>query len=146
MESLKSFKTKTGKFLLMPSGSKIKFSLYFLAFPPFLLLFRVTGYKYFKKTLDKVADTVAGKSPEEKEINPSEISIINSALSNCPFSSSCLERSLFTYLVLVFFGIKCELIIGINKSSDDFSAHAWLEYNGSRINDSIESENYIAAF
>lgn len=42
----------------------------------------------------------------------------------------CLARSCTVYLLAGYYGINCELVIGIPIVYSNFQAHAWIEYNG----------------
>jgi hypothetical protein len=56
------------------------------------------------------------------------------------FQPTCLERSLALWWMLRRRGIDAELRIGARKDRANFEAHAWLELNGTILND--ESEEY----
>ncbi|MCB1604485.1 MAG: lasso peptide biosynthesis B2 protein [Xanthomonadales bacterium] len=49
---------------------------------------------------------------------------------------NCLPRSIALFQHLKAAGFDVEHKFGVNKSSSKFAAHAWVEYNGSPLNES----------
>jgi hypothetical protein len=47
--------------------------------------------------------------------------------------TTCLERSLVLYRLLGLYGVQADLCIGVQKIP--FASHAWVEHNGSVLND-----------
>jgi Transglutaminase-like superfamily len=59
---------------------------------------------------------------------------------------SCLEGSLALWWLLRRQGIPAELRIGVRKENRQFEAHAWVEYNGSALNEPEEHHQHYHAF
>ncbi len=72
--------------------------------------------------------------------------LVNAAANNSPIRTACLTRSLALWWLLRCRGIACDLRIGVSNDSGEFSAHAWVEYEGAVINDSPGSIGRFAAF
>lgn len=51
---------------------------------------------------------------------------------------SCLPRSLTLWWLLQRRGIDCDIHFGVRKNDDDFGAHAWVEWNGRALTDSVD--------
>ena len=59
---------------------------------------------------------------------------------------SCLAKSLTLWLLLGRQGIASHLRIGIRKEKDNFEAHAWVEREGTALNEPEEHHRHYAAF
>ncbi|MDX2437132.1 MAG: lasso peptide biosynthesis B2 protein, partial [Acidobacteriota bacterium] len=55
-----------------------------------------------------------------------------------PFPSTCLSKSLVLWSLLLRSGTDAEIRIGVFKDSDDFAAHAWVEVDGTPVNDTAD--------
>ena len=139
-----TIRNTAGKFLHLSLKDKIKTVFYIISFHFFILLFKLLGYKKTKNLIDKVISTRNNSKNNNFILNESQI--IGHAFSNSLFKSTCLERSLFTYLILGTYGIKTELKIGVNNAVDEFSAHAWVEHDGIILNDTPETLKNISPF
>lgn len=60
--------------------------------------------------------------------------------------ASCLEQSLVLWWLLARAGIRTELRVGVRKSEEKFEAHAWVEFNGSALNETESPHKHFAAF
>ena len=146
MEYSNTVKNKFSKFLSLTFKDKIKTLVYSITFHLFILTFRIFGYKKTRKIIDKIISSINNNKNINKKFIENESKIIGHAVGNSLFNSACLEKSLFTYLILGIYGIKTELKFGVNNSTDDFSAHAWVEYNGMIVNDLPEVIGRISPF
>lgn len=61
-------------------------------------------------------------------------------------SPSCLESSLALWYLLRRQGIDSQIRIGVRKEKEDFEAHAWVEWNGTPLNQETEPHHHYAAF
>jgi hypothetical protein len=59
---------------------------------------------------------------------------------------SCLAKSLTLWWLLVRQGIAADLRIGIRKENEKMMAHAWVERNGTALNEPEEHHRHYAAF
>src|ERR1700739_588942 len=58
---------------------------------------------------------------------------------------TCLEQSLVLWYLLQSQKIPARLRIGVRKAAGKFEAHAWVEYEGTRLNQSEElHQHYVA--
>lgn len=60
--------------------------------------------------------------------------------------ANCLEESLTLWHLLRKQGIDTNLRIGVRKTSGQFEAHAWVEYDGMPLNDSGDVHQRFGAF
>ena len=146
MGSLNTAKDKFINFLNLPVKDKIKTVLYSVVFIFFLITFRLFGYKKVRNLIDKIISSKSkAESPSENFIK-NESKIIGYSAENSIFSATCLEKSLFSYFILGLYGINCDLKIGVNNASQEFSAHAWIEHEGQILNDTPEVIKKISPF
>ncbi|WP_206437529.1 MULTISPECIES: lasso peptide biosynthesis B2 protein [unclassified Mesorhizobium] len=62
------------------------------------------------------------------------------------YSGNCLKRSMTLWFLLRRQGIEGELRIGTRKADGKFEAHAWVEYRGKVLNDTVDVGERFAAF
>ena len=60
--------------------------------------------------------------------------------------TNCLKQSLVLWILLRSQGILSELRIGVQRESDKFTAHAWVEYQGIVLNDTDDVHQRYQAF
>lgn len=61
------------------------------------------------------------------------------------YAGNCLKRSMTLWFLLRRQGIEGELRIGTRKADGKFEAHAWVEYRGRVLNDTVDvGERYTA--
>jgi hypothetical protein len=63
-----------------------------------------------------------------------------------PLHPSCLAKSLTLRWLLMRQGIAADLRIGIRKENEKMAAHAWVERNGTALNEPEEHHRHYAAF
>jgi hypothetical protein len=59
---------------------------------------------------------------------------------------TCLQKSLTLWWLLRRQGISSNLRLGARKTGDKFEAHAWIEYNGTALDDGDEPAKQYAVF
>jgi hypothetical protein len=59
---------------------------------------------------------------------------------------SCLAKSMALWWLLGRQGIPSQLRIGISKKNEKFEAHAWVERDGTAVNEPEERHHHYAAF
>jgi hypothetical protein len=59
---------------------------------------------------------------------------------------NCLKQSLVLWFLLHRQGIIGDLRIGVHKSTEGFTAHAWVEYDGDALNESPDINQYYLPF
>jgi len=72
--------------------------------------------------------------------------MVSVAANHGPYHANCLKRSLLIWWLLGRRGIATDLKIGVNKDKGDFSAHAWVEYQGNVLIDASDIEDRFSAF
>lgn len=63
-----------------------------------------------------------------------------------PYAGNCLSRSLTLWWLLRRQGIESDLRIGVRSVAGCFGAHAWVEYQGSPVNESPAVYQHYAVF
>ena len=61
--------------------------------------------------------------------------VVAIASRHAPYRGNCLSRSLTLWWLLLGQGIRSDLRIGVTRPPGQFSAHAWIEYQGIVLND-----------
>ena len=106
-----------------------------------LLLFR---YQDLHNTLKKRVPVYSSPSPEIAILRAMKLSaIVEAAARRRLGNATCLRRSLVLWYLLRKEGIESELRFGVRKVSDEIIGHAWVEIDGSVINDDVR---YIKQF
>jgi hypothetical protein len=106
-----------------------------------LLLFR---YQDLHNTLKKRVPIDSSPSPEIAILRATDLSeIVETAARKRLVNATCLRRSLVLWYLLRKEGIESELRFGVRKVSDEIIGHAWVEIDGSVINDDVR---YIKQF
>ena len=123
--------------------SFLSFSVYFVIF---LFCFKILGYKKTRVIIDKISCKKSRSNSFNQGFIESKSKIIGHVTANSPFNSTCLERSLFTYLIFRINGLETELKFGVNNLTEEFSAHSWVEYKGIILNDNPELIENISPF
>lgn len=63
---------------------------------------------------------------------------VSVAARHMPYEVSCLRRSLCLWWLLARRGIGSRLVIGVSRPAGGFAAHAWVEWQGSVVNDEAD--------
>lgn len=109
---------------------------------------RCGGFRATQTTLQK---TIGNSLPKQ---DPGYVSqrialtahMVNAADRHGVFHPSCLAKSLTLWWLLGRQGIDARLRIGIRKERDNFEAHAWVEREGTAVNELEEYHRHYAAF
>jgi Transglutaminase-like superfamily len=130
-------------------GPAQKLFLQALALLPLVSLsLRWSGFRTTQTALQKI---IPSPLPEQ---NPDDVSrrialtahMVNAAGRHGVFHPSCLAKSLTLWWLLGRQGIDARLRIGIRKEKDNFEAHAWVEREGTALNEPEEHHRHYAAF
>jgi hypothetical protein len=99
-------------------------------------LVRVLGWLACEPAETRRSDTEA----------PALAALVNAAASHLPIACSCLTRSLLLDWMLRRRGFASELRIGVRLVHDSLQAHAWVQLNGTPLNDTPDVAERFAAF
>jgi hypothetical protein len=67
-------------------------------------------------------------------------------VSGRPYGGTCLDRSVFLWLVMRLHGIDGAIRIGLTRSDGPLEGHAWVELDGSVVNDAADVAERYAVF
>ena len=118
-------------FLLPLAGLVLRFGRYQSVFS---VLLKVTPLKERRSTADPLRE--ARRTAE----------LVNAAVRRGPYDATCLRRSLVLWWLLRRRGIDSRLRIGARTDGDNFSAHAWVEYQDDVLNDSPDVRTQYVNF
>jgi hypothetical protein len=116
--------------------------------PAVALSLRWRGFRATQSTLQKYL------SNEIPEIDSGLVNkrmaltahMVNAADRHGLVHPSCLAKSLALWWLLGRQGIHSQLRIGISKENEKFEAHAWVERDGTAVNEPEERHHHYAAF
>jgi hypothetical protein len=118
------------------------YSLIYLKAASFLLL--LFRYQDLHNTLKKRIPVYSSPPPEIAILRATKLSIVVEAAARRRLvNATCLRRSLVLWYLLRQEGIESDLRFGVRKEVGDIIGHAWVEIDGSVINDNQE---YIKQF
>jgi hypothetical protein len=110
---------------------------------------RLRGYGKTFASLQKRVPPLA-KEPEnqsgEQEKVQAACRMVIAALRYSLLQYSCLEESLTLWYLLRKQGIAACLRIGVRKENEKFEAHAWVERDGTALNEPEALHEHYAAF
>jgi hypothetical protein len=92
-----------------------------------------------KTNLEQESATASGRAAQTAHI-------VNLADRHGLVHPSCLAKSLALWWLLWREGIPADLRIGIRKENKKFEAHAWVERDGSALNEPEEHHRHFTAF
>ena len=111
------------------------------------LVLRFGRYQSILTTLQKMTplkDRRSRVDPLPAALRMAEM--VNAAARRGPYDATCLRRSLVLWWILRRKGIDSKLRIGARMEGDIFSAHAWVEFNDTVLNDSQDVRKRYAIF
>lgn len=114
--------------------------IFFVLTAPILKIF---GFKRTSQILQLNSSHRESKDSNEIANVIHRAYLIQGVANNLPFHTSCLARSLVLQRILKSQYIESVLHIGIPKDQrelQEFKAHAWVEYQGTPINDILNIE------
>jgi hypothetical protein len=115
-----------------------------LFLPLFWIALRVLGLPRLCAWLSS-SPTVVRRSPSNEEL-AAIATMVNIAGNHVPFPSTCLTRSLLLKWLLRRRGVDSDVRIGTRLTRGQFEAHAWVEHNGTPLNDQPDIATRFAAF
>lgn len=89
---------------------------------------------------------VAARPLSESDCGRMTTRMVNAAVGNVWRRATCLEKSLAIWYLLRRRGVASQLRIGARYIGSKFEAHAWVEYNGSAINEPDNLHRHYATF
>jgi hypothetical protein len=116
--------------------------------PVVALSLRWRGFLATQATLQKSISI--GISELDPEISTKHLALtahmVNAADRHGLVHPSCLAKSIALWWLLGRQGISSEMRIGIRKENEKFQAHAWVERDGTALNEPEEHHHHYAAF
>ena len=135
------------RFRTLGRAEKLLFLRAFFLLRSLSLSLRLAG---FRRTREFLSRRLPGASVRPRsaalEGAPALARIVIAAARNGPGTPTCLAESLALWWLLRREGCAAELRIGIRKPAGAFEAHAWVECNGSVLNDAGETHRHYARF
>lgn len=116
--------------------------------PMVALSLRWRGFRATQATLQKsISSGIPELGPESATKHLALTAhMVNAADRHGLVHPSCLAKSMALWWLLGRQGISSELRIGIRKENERFQAHAWVERDGTALNEPEEHHEHYAAF
>jgi hypothetical protein len=135
------------RFKELPPGGRGLFLRAAILLPLVGLSLRLRGFRATQSTLQKLLSTPASHPDKSKTV---EAAVVARAIRSAGYrgfgSPSCLEKSLTLWWLLSREGIASEIRIGTKKDGNTFEAHAWVECDGTALNEPQETHKHYRAF
>ena len=133
------------KFWSLSGAEKKIFFKAMCGLPLVHLRLRLLGFKKYLTQLQRIP--LPAIHPEIDSTYPAHTSYLINAAARLVFRrAACLERSIMLWTLLRKKGIESELKIGVAKANKELQAHAWVEIDGTAINEPHDSHQRFTAF
>lgn len=115
--------------------------------PLISLSLRLRGFRKTQVFLQKFLSNSTNEA-DSSTIDRAELTVrmVRAAVRHSAGHPTCLEESLALWWLLGRQGIASELRIGVRKQSEKFEAHAWVEREGTALNEPEALHEHYAAF
>jgi hypothetical protein len=118
--------------------------------PLTMLGLRTMTFRRCKGLIQRLSSAASSPRQIEKdrqmEVRTKIVSAMNAVERNGPWHPNCLERSLALWWLFRLNALDGELHIGGRKSQGRFEAHAWVEWDGRVLNDTMDVHKHYARF
>ncbi len=106
-----------------------------LALPMISLGLRIFGYMRVRCWIERISrhSSVRAASPGDIANGERLARLAGIAGRHGPLKETCLRQSLLLYGLLRRKGLAPELLIGVDRQSDAFTAHAWVQLGGAAL-------------
>jgi hypothetical protein len=104
------------------------------------LLVKRGGYRRLLDMLSRVVPVAS--IPVDPLAQAMTISrLVSLAADRGPIPASCLSRSLALWLLLRRHGVEADVCLGVRGGATEPHGHAWVEYQGQPLNETIDVRN-----
>jgi hypothetical protein len=109
---------------------------------------RLAGFRRWKAALAWLTPSSIGNSPSGSSLESACViaRMESAAARNLFFHASCLEQSMVLWWLLRNRSLPVELRVGARKHGERFEAHAWVEFEGTVLNDAGEEHVHFVPF
>ncbi|MBI4526967.1 MAG: lasso peptide biosynthesis B2 protein [Deltaproteobacteria bacterium] len=118
-----------------------------LAFPVLPLILRPLGFRrthHFLHDLTAQAGLTSNAGAQGLDHARAIARLVHAAAARTCYTPMCLHRSLLLWTFLRRRGIAGHLRLGVRKEQERLQAHAWVEYEGSILNDAEDVHDRFA--
>jgi hypothetical protein len=108
---------------------------------------RLRGFKKTKQSLQSRllrTGVEVGSKENEPKVVAKTCRMVKAAARYGIVRATCLEESLVLWYLLQKQNVQAHLRIGVRKLPEEFEAHAWVEFQGQALNQTIEHLHYAA--
>jgi hypothetical protein len=125
------------RLLRLPGGDRRLLLAATLLLPLIGLSLRLAGVRRTRDWMRRFTPVPGTRAPVPGEIEQVRAVArwVSVAARHMPYEVSCLRRSLCLWWLLARRGIGSRLAIGVSRPAGGFAAHAWVEWQGSVLND-----------
>jgi hypothetical protein len=138
---------KWRKFIGLSAPDRLLFSQSLVLLPVAALALRLMGLRNYKKLLDKLSrdklsrggNTFADRDDRMLGDRVRQTArLVEAARRYGPYRAKCLPQSLTLWWLLRRRGIESQIRFGARKNALQMEAHAWVEFEGVPLNDSLD--------
>lgn len=142
--------SRVRRFLRLSREDRGTFFLAFFLLPLTAAGLRLFGYRRWHAFLaSRLPSLFAGESSvaQDSHVSPERAAqMVDAAAREGFHKGTCLERSLVLWWLLRRRQVPAQICIGARKTASVFEAHAWVQVNGTVINDTGEVHEHYAPF
>lgn len=112
--------------------------------PAIVLSLKIFGFRGTKRLLSSLSPCPANRRCPNVGQARRYGKATNIAANKCLVAANCLPRSLCHWWLLRFTGCDSEIRFGVTKERKILQAHAWVEFDGQPLNDTLDvAERYL---
>ena len=141
---------KWRKFIGLSASERLLLSQSLVLLPFTALTLQVLGLKNYQRLLDKLSrgnDRLVDR--DERKLRDQihkTVRLVDAAGRHGPYRAKCLPESLTLWWLLRRQGIESQIRFGARKNARRMEAHAWVEFEGTPLNDSADVRERFKPF
>ena len=137
MVVLKGIAWRLARVQALPAGDRWRLVLAGVGLPVNALGVRLFGLRRWMGFVERAGRWPSGPRTPAGDLTQALATgrVVAIASRHSLYPGNCLSRSLTLWWLLLVQGIRSDLRIGVTRQPGQFAAHAWIEYQGTVLND-----------
>lgn len=146
MQAAKS-SNKAVKFFQLDNFQKKTLLKALVLLPGTAIQLALTGYTSTLRSCSvAIASNASAPSAQYLENAKALARMVDIAALHGPYRARCLVRSLTLLRMMSAQGLAGSLVLGARREGDKIAAHAWVEFNGTVVNDRVDTPQQFQPF
>lgn len=141
---------KWRKFIDLPASERLLLSQSLVLLPFTALALQMITLKKYQRLLNRFSPdsstAVGGDDQKIRDRVRKTVRLVEAAGRHGPYRAKCLPKSLTLWWLLRRQGIESQLCFGARKNARRMEAHAWVEFEGTPLNDSADVRERFKPF